>query len=172
MTQHDTATDVRPEHVERSQPVDIVSTQPNGVALPGRDAEDTQTLAPATPSPRRRWVRIAAPIAAVAILFGITTGVMVLQSDDDVAETVASSVADVHPADWQLENQARQLDSRKADADRFAGRYSNRDRSDAVQPAIQMNGNDTHLFNQAKKLEDSRGRADADQPRRRPGVME
>jgi hypothetical protein len=108
----------------------------------------------------------------VAILFGITTGVMVLQSDDDVAETVASSVADVHPADWQLENQARQLDSRKADADRFAGRYSNRDRSDAVQPAIQMNGNDTHLFNQAKKLEDSRGRADADQPRRRPGVME
>jgi hypothetical protein len=118
-------------------------------------------------------VRTATPIAAAAILLGIITGVIVLQPDDDVAETVASSVADVHPADWQLENQARQLDSRKADADRFAGRYSNRNgRAAAQPPTTQSNGNDIHLVNQAKKLEDSRGRVDADQPRHRPGVME
>lgn len=164
MTQH-TASDVRPEHVEQPQPVDTVSTQPNGLPLPGYEAENTQTLAPATRYPRLRWVRIAAPIAALAILFGITTGVMVLRSDDDVPETVARSVQDVHPADWHLENQARRLDALRADADRFAGRYSNRNgRAAAQQPTTQRDGNDTHLRNQAKKLEDSRAQADAYQP--------
>jgi hypothetical protein len=154
MTQYDTATDVRPEHVGQRPPVDTLSTQPTDVALPPHDAEDTQTLAPATPSPRRRWVPTATPIAAAAILLGITTGVMVLRSDDDVPEPVARSVEDVHPADWHLENQARRLDARRADTDRYAGRYSSRNgRAAAQPPTAPRNGNDTHLLNQAKKLQ-------------------
>jgi hypothetical protein len=130
--------------------------------------KETQTPTSAPQSPKRRWVRFAAPVAAVVILIAIAAAVVTSRSDE-VSEPVERSAEEVHPADRHLLNQAariqaqrrsapevdgsdrhllnqaQRLDAHEADAERFAGRYS-------IQTP-EINGSDRHLLNEAEKVE-------------------
>jgi hypothetical protein len=128
-----------------------------------KETDRTQTQVPATPSPRRRWVRFAAPAAVAAILLAIAAGVVISRSDD-VSPPAADSVEEVNASDrhllnqaaiyqrlrgssrgsdTHLLNQAQRVDRRSVDGQRFAGRYSNE----------AADGSDRHLLNQAQTIE-------------------
>jgi hypothetical protein len=165
MTQRN-PTDLLPPHDERPESVDGVPTQPTVDPLRRHRADAPPKGVATTPSPSRRRVRFAALAAAVVVLFAIATSVVVLRTGDAPVDGTRSG-AQVHPNDWHLENQARRLDASGADTDRFAGRYSDRAERDSAQPPMtQLDRSDTHLRNQAQKVQDD------DPPRRRPGLAE
>ena len=123
----------------------------------------TPTGTPAPQSPKRRWVRFAAPVAGAAIVLAIAAGVLSSPSGE-VSEPVERQAQEVNGSDRHLLNQAAMLQRRRAasqgsdvlnaatlhqlrrvDDERFAGRYS--------QLAPESYGSDRHLLNQARKVE-------------------
>jgi hypothetical protein len=130
--------------------------------------KETPTRTPAPQSPKRRWVRFAAPVAGAAIVLAIAA-VVLSSPSGEVSEPVERQAQEVNASDrhllnqaamlqrrraasqgsqgsdMHLLNQARRLEVRRVDDERFAGRYS--------QLAPESYGSDRHLLNQARKVE-------------------
>jgi hypothetical protein len=113
--------------------------------------KETPTRTPAPQSPKRRWVRFAAPVAGAAIVLAIAAGVLIARSSD-VPEPVKRQAQEVNASDRHLLNQAAMLQRRRAsshgsDTDVLNAATLHQMRRTSSQ------GSDTDVFNQARGLE-------------------
>jgi hypothetical protein len=113
--------------------------------------KETPTRTPAPQSPKRRWVRFAAPVAGAAIVVAIAAGVLIARSSD-VPEPVERQAQEVNASDHHLLNQAAMYQAQRAssqgsDTDMLSAARLHQMRRASSQDS------DTDVLNQARGLE-------------------